>query len=1158
MFDALRQGTGSDLRLKELLTPETSTTDSGSDGNPPRTSLSLDMFQSTYHGLAREPSDLSMPLSGLRLSNGESKPEDPFWTHISDEIDQLNHLMRRRDNTYASSISPENKQCDRPREWVPPADPEREQEEDTVGTTDFHKEAGDKILEALDPDSHCPICQLMPFTKSSLLQDIPIKCTPATAVRHLAQSFPTRAQSNVLFRCWLSGVYPILGLLLPSEVSKKHEEFWDQVESNGFSEATLRDLDFLAVLHAIWYAGSLSISTKGLRQWFPHNSRARLSTRFHDQVVFCLLISCFAQNISLYKLAALVLLQSMPIAEEDPLQSSLYLSLVVRLALTMGLHREPTLFGLSVTEEAMRRRLWWQIIQLDISHVVASGYPSQISEKFCDTRINCEDRDARVSEDGSTGADSDKSSKNSSPYSATSNGESNPRAFGTGSLLARGKSIMACAMRSVVSLHLETKRLTNGDMQEMKSIMTEAAVQVNAILRSIPSKGLPEMGFIPDMTREIQQRVADTDVLMSSPITSNDVAFYKTPANKNDSSWPLAAYYRQKQTAYNKWARIHLSMLIDKLHCVSYAPFLKNTKSKLWDMGRQCALHNCHSFLRKFISLASDPDLEPFRWGWPTAYGPLHAALIVLVDLYERPTSVEAPRSRELVDKMFELAAPGAGIVGGPDGVTVQRPLREGGVEAWDMLRGLRSAAWQRAGLDPTVLWTVADQVELGIAIPLTDAQKIAQSLREDSIYDTKPLASEHPVLYTEDSQTEQQITEQGVKYLEQLAHKELGSEGSGTEGLLCSQALRNNFPQTLVNDSGSNGGRVLARRDGQPKMPFPLSKRMEKCSGHAAAADSAPVHTLHLHSHVPRAEGEPRACPTQTTPPLGGLEATNGTQTVPPNSYASGQHSWGQMSANAVTGTQQDLFNNQSPKQQTVEASYGNGYVNGYSGGLPEHHEESHKDQSFVYTELHRGDTDMNMGFDWERWDSVFGQYSGFTDLMEDVTAWSDILICQMESTDDQTIYTPGDDLFDYSNVVTFAAGSGNNRQYFTFDGPRLCRESTYFEGRLHGDSPEATTRHFDFADVDPAALACMLYWYRGWSCGSCEEDVTHINTTLSLAEKCRIPRFKEHLVKKMEARTNTTDVDRAQRDLSSWLCGDDEANVSATDLAKGQESLP
>ncbi|EXJ66382.1 uncharacterized protein A1O5_10534 [Cladophialophora psammophila CBS 110553] len=996
MFDALRQGNGNDLRLKELLTPEHSTSDSASDGPQPRSSLSLDMFQSNTHGLAKEPSDLSMPLSSLRLSNAESRTEDPFWNHISDEIDQLNHLMRRRDNTYASSISPENKQCDRPREWAPQVEEGPEQEKDDVSNpTDFHKEAGGKVLESLDPDSDCLICRLMPFSKSSLLQSIPIKCTPATAVQHLVENFPTRPQSNVLFRCWLSGVYPILGLLLPLEMSKKHEEFWDQVESKGFSDSNLADLDFLAVIHAIWYAGSLSISTKGLRQWFPHVSRARLSTRFHDQVVFCLLLGSFAQRVSLYKLAALVLLQSMPIAEEDPLQGSLYLSLAVRLALTMGLHREPTLFELSVTEEGMRRRLWWQIIQLDISHVVASGYPSQISEKFCDTRISCEDRDSRSSEYGLRSTTSDNPSKNSSPCSAISNGESgNPRSFRTLSLVSRGKSIMACATRSVVSIHLETKKLTNGDVQEMKRIMTEAGDRVNDIIKSIPSKGLPEMGFVPDAPREVQQRAADTDVLMGSPITSNDVAYYKTSVNNADPSWPLAGYYRQKQAAYNKWARIHLSMLIDKVHCVAYAPFLKNTKSKLWDLGRQCALHNCHSFLRKFISIATDPDLEPFRWGWPATYGPLHAALIILVDLYERPNSVEAPRSRELIDKVFALAAPGHGIFGGPDGVTVQRPLREGGVEAWDMLRGLRSAAWQKAGLDPTVLWTEADQIELGVAAPLTDAQKIAQSIREDSIYDSETPTVQPTSWATIPPQAEQKATEEGVGYIVNLAQRELGSELNEAQGPLCTQAMRSQLRQTFEGDSGLNAGRVLARREGQPRMPFPLSRHMEKCSGKVAASDTASVQVLPLHSHMPRAEGKPTPCLTQTIPLLDGYGSRNGTQTIQQKSYGSGQHSWGQAPASAVNGTQQDLFNDQLSKKQTPEAYLPNGYANGDSEALPNHsNEESHKDQSFVYTELHQGDTDMNMGFDWERWDAVFGQYSGFTDLMDDVTAWSEYL---------------------------------------------------------------------------------------------------------------------------------------------------------------------
>lgn len=114
----------------------------------------------------------------------------------------------------------------------------------------------------------------------------------------------------------------------------------------------------------------------------------------------------------------------------------------------------------------------------------------------------------------------------------------------------------------------------------------------------------------------------------------------------------------------------------------------------------------------------------------------MHATMIMLVDLYERPTSIEAPRSRAFIDQIFAMSGPDGGIVSGEDGVTVQRPLREGGREAWDLLRKLREKAWRKAGLDPNVLWTEESQINAGIAQPLTEAQRMAQSLREDVLHD--------------------------------------------------------------------------------------------------------------------------------------------------------------------------------------------------------------------------------------------------------------------------------------------------------------------------------------------------------------------------------------------------------------------------------------
>lgn len=93
----------------------------------------------------------------------------------------------------------------------------------------------------------------------------------------------------------------------------------------------------------------------------------------------------------------------------------------------------------------------------------------------------------------------------------------------------------------------------------------------------------------------------------------------------------------------------------------------------------------------------------------------------MLIDLYERPYSSEASKSRAFIDRILALSGPDGGVVGGEDGISTQRPLKDGGREAWDMIRRLRQKAWQKAGLDPQMLWTEQDQIQVGVASPASD-----------------------------------------------------------------------------------------------------------------------------------------------------------------------------------------------------------------------------------------------------------------------------------------------------------------------------------------------------------------------------------------------------------------------------------------------------
>lgn len=103
-----------------------------------------------------------------------------------------------------------------------------------------------------------------------------------------------------------------------------------------------------------------------------------------------------------------------------------------------------------------------------------------------------------------------------------------------------------------------------------------------------------------------------------------------------------------------------------------------------------------------------------------------------MIDLYERPISPEAPRSRAYIDKIFSISGPDGGVVGGEDGITTQRPLKDGGREAWDMMRRLREKAWQRAGLNPEHFWTEQAQYQAGVAATSDEHRSATQSLFMD------------------------------------------------------------------------------------------------------------------------------------------------------------------------------------------------------------------------------------------------------------------------------------------------------------------------------------------------------------------------------------------------------------------------------------------
>ena len=810
----------------------------------------------------------------------------------------------------------------------------------------------------------CEICFQNGFDKAMLLPGRTATRLATLTKLDLLAGIPTEAQSNVLFRAWLTSVYPALPFMSIRHSFKKHQTFWDWKNSleDGPPSNTTKSADVFSmpVLYSIWYSGVLSLSSRAFRVWFPDKSRAQMAAHYHDQIIRYFSLVSFPSNLQAPLIACFVLLQSIPVAEEEPVQSSTYVNLMVRLAQTAGVHREPTLFGVASHEAEIRRRMWWQIVQLDSTCASASGFPTFISDDTADTRPISEVHEGYVGtaeeqkyfREAKAGID-----KRDVLPEPLSGPESVVSAF---QLVARASHHVALAVRRAVNMHMSTKLVDKEGLQRINKNINDAEVVVRDTIRRLPTKGVPELGFVPDASALSNWPHLECDPCFGGPLTEAEYAYYFGLPERPNMPPKLAQYHRQKLCAFNKWARISLSAMCDKMYCVAYAPFLKNARSKVWTTGRQCALHHCTSFLRKFISLITDSSLESYRWNWPGTLHPMHAAMILLVDVYERPHSVEAPRCRALIDKVFSIADPANNIVGGENGVSTQRPLREGGPEAWDLLRDLRISGWKKAGLDPSVLWTEEDQVLVGVAKPLTAEQQMMRSLREDLLEPEDELSA-FP-------QPQAAGTYPGLRYAMEITRSEMvDGETSATE------------------PTAATPGRYsyqLYKLSTQQAMPYPLHNFERKsCSGldhhpesdhrEAAEAEAARVSALKR-----RIKAFDRDKPISATFDLNAQKQSKVQESNQPSVHFSGYFNAFETSLNATSNGR----DSSTTSRQITNVSSSNGTAL-----------ELTTDRSSDVQEDQIQMDGMPESFDWERWDAVFGQYSGFTDLMEmDTDDWT------------------------------------------------------------------------------------------------------------------------------------------------------------------------
>ncbi|KAH0562221.1 hypothetical protein GP486_003086 [Trichoglossum hirsutum] len=469
-----------------------------------------------------------------------------------------------------------------------------------------------------------------------------------SSLRAMVAELPSKQQCDFLYRGFMAGIHPIIPLVHPPRFYQDYSEFWEWMErkedeSLWSTSILCKRPTVLPLLFAIIYGGSISCSAKELCEVFGSTTKARINEKLYSATTKSLSIVSFPRTSTIASLSAFLIVQTLMIREEQPMT------------------RDGSLYGIEPVEAEVRRRVWWHILHMDVMTALASGLPPLLNvEGIYDTRPISELKDEYI---GTPEGDE---------YElAVAEGRRSPDTpddpiDGTKTsmtavcyVMAAGRYFESTVVRKILSKILSAKASSKQVMEDMGVLLQELQSELDIRISRIPTRGLPEMGFTPEIDAEL-------DLPIQQPATGK-IDNGSTPAGDNE--WQL------------------------------------------------------RSDVRKLVA-----------WAGNGTYQPMHATMILLVDLYERPDSADAPRSRSFIDEIFSLFGPDGGIVTDEDGVTIQRPLQEGGREAWTMLSLLRRKAWEKAGLDPDIMWTEARQREAGYLEPLTAAEKLMRDMREDTL----------------------------------------------------------------------------------------------------------------------------------------------------------------------------------------------------------------------------------------------------------------------------------------------------------------------------------------------------------------------------------------------------------------------------------------
>ncbi|KAK9459661.1 uncharacterized protein V1516DRAFT_540313 [Lipomyces oligophaga] len=205
--------------------------------------------------------------------------------------------------------------------------------------------------------------------------------SPSSAQNQFLQThLPERSVCDDLIECYFRSIYPILPIFSKLDFYPFYNKFWAEYEATD-RQKDKRDT-FFTVIFAMMYAGTVGRNAQ-LRYQMRDGERILAGNPLADEMKSthtlaeaALKVADFPARPTIFCLWAGQMIYATRTSDPTTTRAA-SLAMLIRIAQTMGLHWDPTLFPQKMPEwqVRLRRNLWWSFCYLDGLLSFVSGLP---------------------------------------------------------------------------------------------------------------------------------------------------------------------------------------------------------------------------------------------------------------------------------------------------------------------------------------------------------------------------------------------------------------------------------------------------------------------------------------------------------------------------------------------------------------------------------------------------------------------------------------------------------------------------------------------------------------------------------------------------------------------------------------------------------------